>query len=120
MSLEIVLVRAEAQVASEQEAIRYLQQVADGLASKGLSIRWELLKGDPDSAVAGLAQELSDNIIALASHGRSGLPRWAQGSLAEDLIRATGDPVLVIPAELAEETMTPPASQKYPGRRRQV
>lgn len=61
MSLEIVLVRAEAQVASEQEAIRYLQQVADGLASKGLSIRWELLKGDPDSAVAPLAQELSDN-----------------------------------------------------------
>jgi nucleotide-binding universal stress UspA family protein len=130
MSLEVVLVRAaevgvtgtplpyaggvpvgpgdvEAQVEAgrteEQEASRYLQQVANSLASKGLSVRWELLRGVPNTTISGLAQELSDNIIALASHGRSGLARWVQGSVAEDLIRATGDPVLVIPAELATE-----------------
>lgn len=98
-----VQVEVEAGQAEEEEASRYLKRLADNLASKGLSVRWELLRGVPNTSVSGLAQELSNNIVALASHGRSGLARWAQGSIAEDLIRSTGDPVLVIPAELATE-----------------
>jgi nucleotide-binding universal stress UspA family protein len=96
-------VHLEAEQAAEEEANRYLKQVADSLGSKGLRVRWELLRGVPGTSVSGLAQELPNNIIALASHGRSGLARWVQGSVAEDLIRTSGDPVLVIPAELATE-----------------
>jgi nucleotide-binding universal stress UspA family protein len=98
-----VHVQVEAEQAEEAEASRYLKGVADNLAGKGLRVRWELLRGVPNTSISGLAQELSNNIVALASHGRSGLARWVQGSVAEDLIRSTGDPVLVVPVELATE-----------------
>jgi nucleotide-binding universal stress UspA family protein len=99
-----VQVQAEAGPAAEEEASRYLEQVAERLASQGLRVRWELLRGVPGASVTGLARELSNNMVALASHGRSGLARWVQGSVAEDLIRNTGDPVLVIPVELATKS----------------
>ena len=37
----------------------------------------------------------------MTTHGRSGLTRWMMGSVAEALIRGSGDPVLVVrPKEL--------------------
>ena len=88
----------------QDERLDNLEQAAESLASQGLRVRWELLRGVPGASVTGLARELSNNMVALASHGRSGLARWVQGSVAEDLIRNTGDPVLVIPVELATKS----------------
>lgn len=33
----------------------------------------------------------------MSSHGRSGINRWIRGSVANALVRASGDPVLVVP-----------------------
>jgi nucleotide-binding universal stress UspA family protein len=97
-------VQAIAQEAAEEEIVRYLEELTAQLARKGLKVRWQMIRGDtPAHRVADLAQEHPDNMIALASHGRSGVARRILGSVAEDLIRATGDPVLVIPSELAEK-----------------
>jgi nucleotide-binding universal stress UspA family protein len=97
-------VQAIAQEAAEEEIVRYLEELTAQLAHKGLNVRWQMIRGDtPAHRIADLAQEHPDNMIALASHGRSGVARWILGSVAEDLIRATGDPVLVIPSELAEK-----------------
>lgn len=97
-------VQAIAEEAAEEEITRYLEELTARLTRKGLNARWQMIRGDtPAHRVADLAQERSDNMIALASHGRSGVARWILGNVAEDLIRATGDPVLVIPSELAEE-----------------
>jgi nucleotide-binding universal stress UspA family protein len=99
---ELIEAQQEAQRADEQDAQRYLQQLADSLASKGISVQWEVLRGGTARTLEGLAEQLSNNMIALASHGRSGLARWVMGSVAEDLIRKTGGPVLVIPSGVAE------------------
>jgi nucleotide-binding universal stress UspA family protein len=97
-------VYAMAEEAAEDEITRYLQKTAAGLAGKGINVRWELVRGDPaGSRIADLAREFPHNVIALASHGRSGISRWVMGSVAEDLLRATGDPVLIIPAGLVEK-----------------
>jgi nucleotide-binding universal stress UspA family protein len=97
-------VQAIAEEAAEEEIVRYLEELTARLTRKGLNVSWQMIRGDtPARRVADLAQEHPDNMIALASHGRSGVARWILGSVAEDLIRATGDPVLVIPSELAEE-----------------
>ena len=97
-------VQAIAEEAAEEEIVRYLEELTARLTRKGLKVRWQMIRGDtPAHRVASLAQEYSDNMIALTSHGRSGVARWVLGNVAEDLIRATGDPVLVIPSELAEE-----------------
>jgi nucleotide-binding universal stress UspA family protein len=98
-------VQAIAEEAAEAEIVRYLKERTARLTGKGINARWQMIRGDtPARRVADLAQEYSDNMIALASHGRSGVARWVMGSVAEELIRATGDLVLVIPSELAEES----------------
>jgi nucleotide-binding universal stress UspA family protein len=93
----------EAESAAEQEIIDYLRDLAQRLSEPGLPVRWELLRGPVSSSIATLAQELPHSLIALASHGRSGLARWVLGSVAEELLRGTGDPVLVIPSGVAED-----------------
>jgi nucleotide-binding universal stress UspA family protein len=93
-----------AEEAAEEKIVQYLEELTARLASKGLNVRWQMIRGDtPVHRVADLAQEYSDSMIALASHGRSGVARWVLGSVAEELIRATGSLVLVIPSEPAEE-----------------
>jgi nucleotide-binding universal stress UspA family protein len=86
----------------EEEATTYLEDLAEKLRNKGLNVRWEMFRGAPRPNIADLAESLSDSMIALASHGRSGLIRWVMGSVAEELLRGTGGPVLVIPSPVAE------------------
>ncbi|HEY1232723.1 MAG TPA: universal stress protein [Candidatus Binatia bacterium] len=43
-----------------------------------------------------LAQKTSDNIVAMSTHGRSGMGRWVLGSVTDRVVSYCGDPVLVI------------------------
>ena len=78
------------------EAARYLEAVSVGLRNRGLTVRHQVLRGAPAPALLDLAQETPRNLIAMTTRGRSGLTRWMMGSVAEALIRGSGDPVLVI------------------------
>ena len=89
--------KLEAEV--EASAIGYLKSVAEPLEAKGLDVHWKLLKGGYATALIELANETPQDIIAMTSHGRSGLTRWVLGSVTESVIRASGDPVLVIPPQ---------------------
>ena len=81
----------------EQSAVEYLEGAAAGLRAKGLNVHWRLLKGPHAQDIVESARETPQDIIALTTHGRSGFTRWWLGSVAETLVRASGDPVLVIP-----------------------
>lgn len=48
--------------------------------------------------IACFAAERKAEVIVLASHGRTGLPRAVLGSVAEECMRISPTPVLVIPA----------------------
>jgi nucleotide-binding universal stress UspA family protein len=95
-------VLGEVEKAVEDECVEYLQALAQKLGAKGLKVSWEVLRGPVSASIATLAQELPESMIALASHGRSGLLRWVMGSVAEELLRETGNPVLII-ASTADE-----------------
>jgi nucleotide-binding universal stress UspA family protein len=95
---------AEQETANEATVIsNYLQSIAADLAGAGLKVRWEIPEVALDSARSGLSRECAHSIIVLTSHGRSGLSRWMEGSLAEDLLRDSGCPVLIIPSALADQ-----------------
>lgn len=81
----------------ETDAADYLKRIARRLADKGLKVEWKLLWGAPAVAIVDLARETPHDLVALATHGRSGLTRWVLGSVAEAIVRASGDPVLIIP-----------------------
>jgi nucleotide-binding universal stress UspA family protein len=95
---------ADQEAANEATVIsNYLQRIAADLAGAGLKVRWEIPEVALDAARSGLSRECAGSIIVLASHGRSGLSRWTEGSLAEDLLRDSGCPVLIIPSALANQ-----------------
>jgi len=83
-----------------QEAKEYLDEVAGDLRLRGLSVSIKLLDGPPAGAIIDYARQEPNDLIALTTHGRTGLSRWILGSVAEALVRASGDPVLVIPPEM--------------------
>ena len=78
--------------AAESEATEYLKAVAGRL-----DVQYRLLLGDPTPSLVEFARETPHDIIAMSSHGRTGVARWSLGSVAESLVRAIGDPVLIIP-----------------------
>ncbi|MCO5166667.1 MAG: universal stress protein [Planctomycetes bacterium] len=54
--------------------------------------------GDPAHEVLEAAREVSADLIAIASHGRTGLARWRFGSVAEKVLRAAEAPLLIVRA----------------------
>ncbi len=54
---------------------------------------------DPAAEVLEAATELKADLIAISSHGRTGLRRWRFGSVAEKVLRAAPCPLLVVRAE---------------------
>lgn len=80
------------------QAAIYLDGAAQGFRRQGLTVQHRVLQGTPTHALLGLAHETAQDIIVMTTHGRSGLSRWLMGSVTEAMIRASGDPVLVIPS----------------------
>lgn len=58
--------------------------------------------GDPAEAITSFAQGAYRDMVAITTHGRSGVQRWVLGSVTDHLVRHCGDPVLVVPAREAE------------------
>jgi nucleotide-binding universal stress UspA family protein len=106
LSLEVVLVQVldrgemhglTAIEAFEKLAGEYLQTIAEKLRTKGLTVRWQLLlHGRPAASIVDLAREERENIIVLASHGRSRPLRLIKGSVVDAVATAPESPVLVI------------------------
>jgi nucleotide-binding universal stress UspA family protein len=75
-------------------ALAYLEAVAWRLREQGLSVQTRVgVAARPARAILKEARE--GTVIALATHGRGGVPRVVLGSVAEKVIRAAPGPVLV-------------------------
>jgi len=70
-----------------------------------------LLKtGDPAETIVGTAQELGADLLVMATHGRTGVPRFFLGSVAEKVMRKSLCPVLTIRGLSSPEQATPHAA----------
>ena len=78
------------------EAREYLDKKAAELRALGvakvLCVSKEGFAGDE---IIALGRKTADNLIAMSSHGRSGVKRWVLGSVAETVVRHSDDPVLI-------------------------
>ena len=95
-----VLVRTPgmlAQMQKEQnEASSYLERVAGQLREKGLAVEPVVFQGAAGDAIISYANDNDIGLIAIATHGRSGLGRAVFGSVADYVLRNSGLPILVI------------------------
>jgi nucleotide-binding universal stress UspA family protein len=83
--------------AMQNDAIEYLTTIQKRLTENGLQVEQKVLRGAPAVAILDLAKDEPHDLICVATHGRSGITRWVIGSVAETLVRASNDPVLIIP-----------------------
>jgi nucleotide-binding universal stress UspA family protein len=74
----------------------YLKGLAKQLEDKGLAVEWEVLRGSAGSRIVEFAKETPDCLVAMTTHGRSGFRRWVMGSVTDEVVRHTGEPVLVM------------------------
>jgi len=80
-----------------REAKAYLQRLAQPLREKGLDVECVTVDGWPvGDAIVSYAESNKVSLIAIATHGRSGLGRLAFGSVADSVLRKSGLPVLLI------------------------
>jgi nucleotide-binding universal stress UspA family protein len=77
------------------EGERYLDKVAGALEGKGLRVRCQVEKGLPVEVIHRHAREAGIGLIAMSTHGRSGLGRLVLGSVAELVLRSAEVPVLL-------------------------
>lgn len=81
------------------EAYAYLEKKADELKRRGVEkVSFISPEGYPADEIISLGRKTSDDLIAMCTHGRSGVTRWVLGSVTESVVRHSGDPVLVIRA----------------------
>lgn len=75
----------------------YLAGVEKSLAEKGLRVRSETVIGEePATEIIEYARRHRSNLILMATHGRSGIGRWAYGSVADRLIHEARSPIFLV------------------------
>jgi nucleotide-binding universal stress UspA family protein len=74
----------------------YLTRIQAKLNKEGLAVETQILTGRPAETISDFAQHNKVDLIAIATHGRSGISRWIFGSVADKLVRSSSAPVLLI------------------------
>lgn len=82
--------------AMNADASEYIRGVAKDLSKKNPNVTWEVRDGEPDRVIHDVAKEWGANLIAMATHGRSGLSRYFLGSTSEKVLRDTELPVMLV------------------------
>jgi len=81
---------------SRKAANEYLSGIAMHLKDAGLKVSSEVLEGAPADVIIDYANENPSSLIAMATHGRSGIGRWAFGSQAEKVLAGASSPVFLV------------------------
>jgi len=58
--------------------------------------RHKVTSKDPASVILDVAAELRPDLVAMSTHGRSGIKRWVRGSVAERVLRECPAPLLLV------------------------
>ncbi len=90
---------------STEAARRYLEYVRTQHNSSGVPIEIVVREGPVAAAIIEAADVERADVIAMATHGRSGLQRAVYGSVAEQVLRGSSKPVLLVrvPGATVEE-----------------
>jgi nucleotide-binding universal stress UspA family protein len=82
-----------------KEAQGYLERKVQELKREGTArVTSTVLEGNAAEKIIDHARQMPKNFVAMCTHGRSGIGRWVLGSVADRVVRYSGDPVLVLRA----------------------
>ena len=87
---------SEALKAEREGAHAYLEGVAGRLKAEKIKVQAEIVEGTAGDTIVEYAHGHAMDLIAMSTHGRSGLLRLVYGSVADQVLRQAGTPVLLI------------------------
>ncbi|MBU2608926.1 MAG: universal stress protein [Chloroflexi bacterium] len=82
----------------KRQAMNYLEGAGQGLRRQGLVVETRVSVGSAAEEIIKAADEINADLIAMSTHGRSGLSRWAFGSVTDRVMRGGNVPILVVRA----------------------
>ncbi len=74
-----------------------LKGLATNLQRDGFVVRWAVVDGDPVHEILAYADQHQIELIAMASHGRTGLARAILGSTTDAVLRRANQTMLITP-----------------------
>lgn len=81
------------------EANEYLEKKVAEVKKLGVEkVSFAIKEGFAGDEIIAMGRKTPDGLIAMCSHGRSGVRRWVLGSVTETVVRHSSDPVLVLRA----------------------
>lgn len=80
----------------EHEAQRYVEALAARLAERGVKVESLVREGSPVAGILEETKRVPGTMLALTTHGRTGLNRLLFGSVAEAVVKRSPGPVLVV------------------------
>jgi nucleotide-binding universal stress UspA family protein len=83
---------------AEQEASSYLNNVAKEIDQESIRVQTAMQIGGVADAIVSYADANEVDMIAMCTHGRTGLVRWTLGSVADRVLRAAYVPLMLVRA----------------------
>jgi nucleotide-binding universal stress UspA family protein len=113
MMVENAIMAAEVELAAARE---YVLGQLERLEKAGVRARYVARIGTPAEVILSVAQEQKATLIAMATHGASGVKRFLFGSVAEAVIRQSPIPVLLVRPFWSYELASAVRPEKMPVR----
>lgn len=86
----------------KDKATDYLNKVSDGLRNEKLTVMCKVsVSANPADEIIKAEEEANADLVAMSTHGRSGIFRFALGSIADKVMRGGTVPVLMVRASEA-------------------
>jgi nucleotide-binding universal stress UspA family protein len=81
---------------NKDKAREYLSQIARRLTNEGVTARAEVIEGRAAESIIDYAVQNKIDLIIVSTHGKSGISRFAFGSVADKIVHHSPVPVLVV------------------------
>lgn len=82
--------------AMQDECEAYLKGIAADYEGSPGSVSWEVRDGTAGVAILEAAKDFDADLIAMSTNGRTGFRRFLMGSVAEQVLRESGIPVMMV------------------------
>jgi len=86
----------EAEVKVVREAEEYLGELEERLKAKGFKVETHVRYGHDAEEILDHAAQKDIDLIAMTTHGRSGIKRFLLGSVAEKVLRYSPKPIFLV------------------------
>jgi nucleotide-binding universal stress UspA family protein len=99
----------QASATVERDVTDHLESVAAPLRARGIACAVALHHGNPAAEIIACAGDAPGTLIAMGTHGRTGVERWRLGSVAQHVVRHAAVPTLVVRVRAEDRPEAHPA-----------